>query len=262
MQINQKFSLAIITGNNRQSQAFYILFLVLLPIYQESWRSQILEVAFHLESLHFWCLAVHTEDSTDQYLQCSLCICVSEVTYVTWTNPQSLARPSGCLWKFPIWELWLAQHIAVGVWCLNALYDWHNILLWECYVQILFVNIYKTSKMHSVSKVSAISFGNNEPCELHIFWKDRCLSLKHRSSLDTRFLFNYIRTSKWREHVTSSYTELCYELLRGRTKLSIHNKDVSINWHFPALHSVAISHSYQGTPWVGELHSECLPALT
>lgn len=90
-------------------------------------------------------------------------------------KPQSLAHPSGHLWKFPIWELWLAQHIAVGVWCLNALYVWHNILLWECYVQILFVNIYKTFKTHSVSKVSAITFGNNEPCDLHVFWKDHCL---------------------------------------------------------------------------------------
>lgn len=77
--------------------------------------------------------------------------------------------------KVSLWELWLAQHIAVGVWCLNALYGWHNILLWECYVQILFVNIYKTSKTHSVSKFSAVTFGNNEPCDLHVFWKDCCL---------------------------------------------------------------------------------------
>lgn len=69
-----------------------------------------------------------------------------------------------------------------------------------------------------------------------------------------------MRTSKWREHVAPSYTELCYKLFRGRTKSSTQN--VSINWHFPALHSVVISHCYQGAPWAGELHSGCLPALS
>lgn len=37
------------------------------------------------------------------------------------------------------------------------------------------VNIYKTSQTHSVSKVSAITFGNNALGDLHIFGKDHFL---------------------------------------------------------------------------------------
>lgn len=60
--------------------------------------------------------------------------------------------------------------------------------------------------------------------------------------------------------MASSYTELCYELLRGITKLSIQNKDVSINWHFLALHSVAISSLSRDT--TGQRATLWVPAST
>lgn len=51
------------------------------------------------------------------------------------------------------------------------------------------------------------------------------------------------------------WLKLCYKFLRGRAKLNVQNKGVSLSWLFPALHSITISHPYQGTPWIRGLHS-------